>query len=128
MKRNYFVWASKRVIITSNYVPTGCNKCLVYNGFIVFVSSCQDTPSQYGKWRNISVTRLSIRPITLDSWPIRAHLASHNDELCKKLFCKSFLLFQKGATIMYSMWKIMCFLNLKVPLLCHFQYCLSCSV
>ncbi len=35
--------------------------------------------------RNISITRLrySANHNTLDSWPIRAHLASQNDELCK---------------------------------------------
>ncbi len=55
-------------------------------GFIVFVSSSQDTALQYGKGRNISVTRLgySANHNTLDSWPIRAHLASQNNELCKK--------------------------------------------
>ncbi len=31
------------VIIISNYVLAGCNKCLVYNGFYCFVLSCQDT-------------------------------------------------------------------------------------
>ncbi len=53
--------------------------------FIVFVSSRQDTASQYGKGRNISITRLrySVNHNALDSWPIRAHLASQNDELCK---------------------------------------------
>ncbi len=54
-------------------------------GFIVFVSSRQDTASQYGKGRNISVTRFrySANHNALDSWPIRAHIASQNDELCK---------------------------------------------
>ncbi len=68
------------VIIISNYVPTGCNKCLIYNG-----SSHRDTASQYGKGCNISVSRLrySANHNALDSWPIRAHLASQNDELCK---------------------------------------------
>ncbi len=39
-------------------------------GFIVFVSSRRDTPSQYGKGRNISVTRLkySDNHNALDSW------------------------------------------------------------
>ncbi len=43
--------------------------------------------SKYGEGRNISVTRLSYvaNHNTLDSWPIRAHLASQNDELCKDL-------------------------------------------
>ncbi len=54
-------------------------------GFIVFVSSRQDTASQDGKRRNISVTRLRYlaNHNALDSWTIRAHLASQNDELCK---------------------------------------------
>ncbi len=54
-------------------------------GFIVFVSSRRDTASQYGEGRNISITRLrySANHNALDSWPIRAHLASQNDELCK---------------------------------------------
>ncbi len=54
-------------------------------GFIVLVSSRQDTASQYGEGHNISVTRLrySANHNALDSWPIRAHLASQNDELCK---------------------------------------------
>ncbi len=47
-----------QVIIISNYVPTGCNECLVYNGFYCFVSLCRDTASQYGEGRNISVSRL----------------------------------------------------------------------
>ncbi len=62
---------------------------------------------------NISVSRLrySVNHNALDSWPIRAHLASQNDKLCKiDAFQK---VGHRGATIMYSMWKIMCFLNLK---------------
>ncbi len=45
----------------------------------------RDTASQHGKGRNISVSRLrySANNNALDSWPIRAHLASQNDELCK---------------------------------------------
>ncbi len=41
--------------------------------------------SKYGKGRNISVTRLrySANHNALDSWPIRAHHALQNDELCK---------------------------------------------
>ncbi len=56
-------------------------------GFIVFVSSRQDMASQHGEGRNISVIRLrySANHNALDSWPIRAHLASQNDELCKNL-------------------------------------------
>ncbi len=54
-------------------------------GFIVFVSSLQDTVLQYGKGRNISVSRLkySANHNALDNWPIRARLASQNDELFK---------------------------------------------
>ncbi len=54
-------------------------------GFIVFVSSHQDTASQHGEGRNISVSRLrySANHNAIDSWPIRACLASQNDELCK---------------------------------------------
>ncbi len=55
-------------------------------GFIYFfVLLLRDTASQYGKGRSISVTRLrySANHNALDSWPIRAHLASQNDELCK---------------------------------------------
>ncbi len=53
-------------------------------GFIVLVSS-RDTASQRGKGRNISVTRLrySANHNALGNWPIRARLASQNDELCK---------------------------------------------
>ncbi len=56
-------------------------------GFIVLVSSRRDMASQHGKGRNISVTRLrySANHNALDSWPIRAHLASQNDERCKNL-------------------------------------------
>ncbi len=100
-----------QVIIISIYVPTGCNKCLVYMGFIVL---SRHTTSLYGEWHNISVTRLrdSANQNALDSCPIRARLSSQNDELCK-----SQIAFRKaqhrGATVMYSMWKIMCFVNLK---------------
>ncbi len=54
-------------------------------GFIVFMSSRQDTASQHGKGRNISVTRLmySANHNALDIWPIRASLVSQNDELHK---------------------------------------------
>ncbi len=50
-----------------------------------FVSSRRETLSQYGEGCNISVTRLRYlaNHNALDSWPIRARLASQNDELCK---------------------------------------------
>ncbi len=40
--------------------------------------------SQYGEGRNISVSRLrdSANHNAPDNWPIRARLASQNDELC----------------------------------------------
>ncbi len=84
-------------------------------GFIVLVSSCWDTASQHGKGCNIFVSRLrySANHNALYSWPIRAELsASQNDELCKKGF--SFRKAEhRGATLMYSMWKIMCLSYLK---------------
>ncbi len=54
-------------------------------GFIDSVSSRRDTASQYSEGRNISISRLRYTAIqnALDSWPIRARLASQNDELCK---------------------------------------------
>ncbi len=52
-------------------------------GFIVLVSSHRDHNTVRG--RNICVTclRYSANHNALDSWPIRARLASQNDELCK---------------------------------------------
>ncbi len=78
-------------------------------GFIVFVSSRRDTASQYGKGRNISVSRLrySANHNALDSWPIRARLAS------QKMSFVKIDAEHRGATIMHNMWKIMCFLNFK---------------
>ncbi len=64
-----------------NVYAARCNASFIM-GFIVFVSSRRDTASQYGKGRNISVTYLANHN-TLDSWPIRARLASQNNELCK---------------------------------------------
>ncbi len=53
--------------------------------FIMGIISRRDTASQYGKGRNISISRLrySANHNALDSWPIRARLTSQNDELCK---------------------------------------------
>ncbi len=64
--------------------PLDATNTLFIMGCIVFVSSCRDTASQYGKGHNISVTRLrySANHNALD---IRAHLASQNDELCKSI-------------------------------------------
>ncbi len=74
--------------------------------FIVFV--CNDAASQYSEGHNISVSylRYSANHNTLDSWPIRARLASQNDELCKNLHVSER---HREATIIYSMWKIMFF-------------------
>ncbi len=65
--------------------PLDATNALFVMGFIVLVSSRRDTPSQYGEGRKISISRLrySANHNALDSWPIRAHLASQNDELCK---------------------------------------------
>ncbi len=54
-------------------------------GFIVLVSSHQDTASQYGEGRNISVSRLrySANHHALNSWPIRARLASQKMSFVK---------------------------------------------
>ncbi len=56
--------------------------------FIVFVSSRWVTALKYsrpkGHNHSISCFRYSANPNALDNWPIRAHLASQNDELCKK--------------------------------------------
>ncbi len=53
--------------------------------FTVFVSSRRDTASQYREGRNISITylRYSANHNALDIWPIRARLASQNDEIYK---------------------------------------------
>ncbi len=47
--------------------------------------SRRDTTSQYGKGHNISISRLkySANHNALDSWPIRACLASQNNEFGK---------------------------------------------
>jgi len=65
--------------------PLYATNALYVMGFIVFGSSRRDTASKYGEGRNISVTclRYSANHNALDSWPIRARLASQNDELCK---------------------------------------------
>ncbi len=54
-------------------------------GLIVFVSSRRERPSQNSEGRNISVSSLkySANHNAPDSWPIREHLASQNDVLCK---------------------------------------------
>ncbi len=66
--------------------------------------------SKYGKGRNISITRLrySANHNALDSWPIRAHRAFQNEELCKNRRVS-----ERRGREEYGMWKIMCFFNLK---------------
>ncbi len=65
--------------------PHDATNALFVMGFIVFVLSRRDMGSQYVKGRNISVSclRYPANHNALDSWPIRACLASQNDELCK---------------------------------------------
>ncbi len=65
--------------------PLDATKISFIMGFIVFVSSHRVTAPQYGEGRNISISRLrySANHNAPDSWPIRARLASQNDELCK---------------------------------------------
>ncbi len=66
-----------------------------------------------GTWHHNTVRDVTFpaKHNALDIWPIRAHLASQNDEVCKKSahFRKAE---HRRATIMYSIWKIMRF-NLK---------------
>ncbi len=58
-----------------------CALCCAFYGRIFPT----ETASQYVEGRNVSVSclRYSANHNTLDSWPIRARLASQNDELCK---------------------------------------------
>ncbi len=82
-----------------------------------------------------------VRPITMHvvSWPIRAGCACWKEELCRKLCvwemrgieklkvhlwkCHNMCYNNKGTTIMYSIWKIMCFLTLKhVNIFCYTKY------
>ncbi len=67
--------------------PLDATNALFLMGFIVFVSSLRDTASHYGKGHNISITRskYSVNHNALDIWPIRARLASQNNEHCKSL-------------------------------------------
>ncbi len=66
--------------------PLDAKKHLVYNGFYCFcVVACA---LQYGEGHNISISRLRYlaKHNALDIWPIRAHFASRNNELCKNMF------------------------------------------
>ncbi len=84
--------------------PLDATNVSIIMGFIVFVSSRRDTASQYGEGRNIIITRLRYlaNHNAQDSWPITARLASHNWTRFRKTG-------HRGATIMFSIWKIMCF-------------------
>ncbi len=82
-------------------------------GFIVFVLLRWDTASQYGKEGKFPSHAWGI-------WPITMHWIAGQSEQASLLRTMSFVkidAFQKGghrgATIMYSMWKIMYFVNLK---------------
>ncbi len=81
-------------------------------GFIVLVSSRRDTHHNTVRGVTFLSHAWSIRPITTHWIAGQSEHASQNDELCKNWssFRKAE---QRGATIMYSMWKIMCFLNLE---------------
>ncbi len=71
-----------------------CSKCLLYFGFYCF---CLVNVVR-GRNISISLLRYSAHYNALESWPIRARLASQNDELC---FRKADHI---GATIMYIMY------------------------
>ncbi len=60
------------VIIISNYVLTEGNTCLVYSGF-------RAGTRHHNMVRGLRYSAHN----ALDSWPIIAHFASQNDELCK---------------------------------------------
>ncbi len=96
--------------------PLNATKALFIMGFIVLASSRRDTASQYGKGCNISATclRYSANHNALDSYQ------SEHTSLLRMMSFVKIDAFQKGGTmhrrtpIMYSMWKIICFLNLKL--------------
>ncbi len=54
-----------------------------------------------------------VRPITMHwvSWPIRADCTCWKEGLCRKRCLRE--AGHRGTTIMYSIWKIMCFFNIK---------------
>ncbi len=62
----------------------------------------------YGKGRYISDAACGVRPITMhcDSWPIRADCTCRKEGRLREAG-------HRGPTIMFSIWKIMCFLNIK---------------
>ncbi len=75
----------------------------------VFIFTLKAEARDYGKGCYISDAACGVRPITMHwvSWPIRADCACRKEGLCRKRPG------QRGNTIMYSIWKIMCFLNIK---------------
>ncbi len=84
------------------YVPAGCNTNASFEiGFIVL-----DTASQYSEGCDFPSHAWGIRPIT-------THRTAGQSEHAALLRTMNFVkidVFQKGgATLMYSMWKIMCF-------------------
>ncbi len=78
----------------------------------VFTLILKAEACHYGKGRYISDAACGVRPITMHcaSWPIRADCACRKEGLCRK---RSVWERHRGPTIMYSIWKIMCFLNIK---------------
>ncbi len=80
------------VIIISNYVPTGCNKCLVYNGFYCF---CVVAPRH-----GITVRAVTFPSHTWGIRPITTHWIAGQSEYASLLRVMSFVkigVFQKGG-------------------------------
>ncbi len=80
----------------------------------VFALILKAKARDYGKGCYISDMACGVRPITMHcvNWPIRADCACRNERLCRKLK----RLREAGhrePTIMYSIRKMMCFLNIK---------------
>ncbi len=78
----------------------------------VFTLVLKAEARDYGKGNYISDAACGVRPITMHwvSCPIRADCACRKEGLCRKRLRKAG---HRETTIMYSIWKIMCFLNIK---------------
>ncbi len=79
----------------------------------VFTFIVKAEARDYGKGRYISDAACGVRPITMHcaSWPIKADCAWRKEGLCRKLSVWE----RRGieeTKIMYSIWKIMCFLKI----------------
>ncbi len=79
----------------------------------VFTFILKAESHDYGKGRYISDAACGVRPITMHcaSWPIRADSACREEGLCRKQ-CVWERRGIEDYTIMHSIWKIMCFLNM----------------